>query len=190
MVNVSRYDVRDHECRVACSRRGRPDPRSAAAIRSLLWSEARRPLGRAYPGAFGIARSYEEAREALDLGGKLELADNVAHAEDLLVYRMLLRDQSAIADLIEGVLTPLKAARGGADPLLQTVEAYFVSGGVATAAARQLHLSVRAVTYRLSRVHELTGYDPTNPADWFTLQAAVLGARLLGWPHRALPRIS
>jgi len=147
-------------------------------------------IGRPYPGAFGIARSYEEAREALDLGGKLDLADNVAYAEDLLVYRMLLRDQAAIADLIEGVLTPLTTARGGAEPLLETLEAYFASGGVATHTARRLHLSVRAVTYRLSRVHELTGYDPTNPADWFTLHAAVLGARLLGWPHRPLPRIS
>ena len=145
-------------------------------------------VGRPYPGAFGIARSYEEAREALDLAGKLGLPDEVAHAEDLLVYRMLLRDQAAIADLVEGVLTPLTLARGGAEPLLTTVEAYFATGGVATHAARRLHLSVRAVTYRLARVHTLTGYDPTNPADWFTLHAAVLGARLLGWPQRQLPR--
>jgi len=144
-------------------------------------------IGRPYPGAFGIARSYEEAREALDLGGKLQLSDDVTYAEDLLVYRMLLRDQGAITDLIEGVLTPLMAARGGAEPLLETVHAYFASGGVATEAARRLHLSVRAVTYRLKRVHALTGYDPANPADWFTLHAAVLGARLLGWPHREVP---
>jgi sugar diacid utilization regulator len=161
------------------------------ALRAIPGGEPWRvAVGRPYPGAFGIARSYEEAREALDLGGKLELPDNVAYAEDLLVYRMLLRDQAAIADLIEGVLTPLTTARGGADPLLATVEAYFASGGVATHTARRLHLSVRAVTYRLNRVHALTGYDPTNPADWFTLHAAVLGARLLGWPHRELPRIS
>jgi sugar diacid utilization regulator len=162
-----------------------------AALRAIPAGEPWRvAIGRSYPGAFGIARSYEEAREALDLGGKLDLPDNIAHAEDLLVYRMLLRDQAAIADLIEGVLTPLKSARGGADPLLETIEAYFASGGVATHAAQRLHLSVRAVTYRLSRVRALTGYDPTNPADWFTLHAAVLGARLLGWPHRELPRIS
>jgi sugar diacid utilization regulator len=145
-------------------------------------------VGRPYPGAFGIARSYEEAREALDLAGKLGLPGEVAQAEDLLVYRMLLRDQAAIADLVEGVLTPLMLARGGADPLLATVEAYFATGGVATYTARRLNLSVRAVTYRLGRVRALTGYDPTNPADWFTLHAAVLGARLLGWPHRQLPR--
>lgn len=159
------------------------------ALRAIPGGEPWRvAIGRSYPGAFGIARSYEQAREALDLGAKLDLPDDIAHAEDLLVYRMLLRDQAAIADLIEGVLTPLTAARGGAGPLLETIEAYFATGGVATHTAQRLHLSVRAVTYRLSRVRTLTGYDPTNPADWFTLHAAVLGARLLGWPHRELPR--
>jgi sugar diacid utilization regulator len=160
------------------------------ALRAIPAGEPWRvAIGRSYPGAYGIARSYEEAREALALSEKLDLPDNVAHAEDLLVYRMLLRDQAAIADLIEGVLTPLTSARGGAGPLLETLAAYFASGGVATQTARRLHLSVRAVTYRLSRVRTLTGYDPTNPADWFTLHAAVLGARLLGWPDRELSRI-
>ena len=87
------------------------------ALRAIPGGEPWRvAVGRPYPGAFGIARSYEEAREALDLGGKLELPDNVAYAEDLLVYRMLLRDQAAIADLIEGVLTPLTTARAGPIP--------------------------------------------------------------------------
>ena len=52
--------------------------------------------------------------------------------------------------------------------------------------ARRLHLSVRAVTYRLDRVEALTGYDPTDPAQRFTIHAAVLGAKLLGWPQRGL----
>jgi DNA-binding PucR family transcriptional regulator len=38
------------------------------------------------------------------------------------------------------------------------------------------------VTYRLDRVKSLTGFNPLDPAHRFTLQVAVLGARLLGWP--------
>jgi DNA-binding PucR family transcriptional regulator len=45
-----------------------------------------------------------------------------------------------------------------------------------------MHLSVRAVTYRLSRLRELTGYDPGVPDQLYVLQTAALGARLLGWP--------
>jgi hypothetical protein len=46
-----------------------------------------------------------------------------------------------------------------------------------------MNLSVRAVTYRLARIKNLTGWDPTNPAHWLTLQTAAEGARLLGWPE-------
>jgi DNA-binding PucR family transcriptional regulator len=48
-------------------------------------------------------------------------------------------------------------------------------------------MSVRTVTYRLAKVRTLTGYDPADPTQLFTLHAAVLGARLLEWPARDLP---
>jgi PucR C-terminal helix-turn-helix domain/GGDEF-like domain len=144
-------------------------------------------VGRPYPGPSGVVRSYEEAAEALDIAERLGLPEPVASAADLLIYQVLLRDRTAIADLVRTVLMPLAAARGGAAPLLATLAAYFARGGVAAAAARDLHLSVRAVTYRLARVKELTGRDPGLPADALTLQVAVIGARLLDWPATPLP---
>ena len=143
-------------------------------------------VGRPYPGPSGVVRSYEEAVEALDVAQRLGLREPVASAADLLVYQVLLRDREAITDLVRTVLLPLDAARGGAEPLLATLEAYFSRGGVAAAAARDLHLSVRAVTYRLARVRDLTGRDPGRPADALTLQVAVIGARLLNWPATPL----
>jgi sugar diacid utilization regulator len=144
-------------------------------------------VGRPYPGPSGVVRSYEEAAEALDIAERLGLPEPVASAEDLLVYQVLLRDRTAVTDLVRTVLMPLRAARGGAAPLLATLAAYFAHGGVAAAAARELHLSVRAVTYRLARVRDLTGRDPGLPADALTLQVAVIGARLLDWPATPLP---
>jgi sugar diacid utilization regulator len=144
-------------------------------------------VGRAHPGLYGIARSYEEAREALTMAGRLHVDTAVINAHDLLVYRVLLRDQPAIVDLVHAVLSPLVQARGGAGPLLATLDAYFATGGVATESAKRLHVSVRTVTYRLDRVKALTGYNPTDPAHRFTLQAAVLGAKVLNWPQEQLP---
>ncbi len=144
-------------------------------------------VGRPYPGPSGVVRSYEEAAEALDVAERLGLPEPVASAADLLVYQVLLRDRTAITDLVRTVLMPLGTARGGAAPLLATLAAYFARGGVAAAAARDLHLSVRAVTYRLARVRDLTGRDPGLPADVLTLQVAVIGARLLDWPATPLP---
>jgi DNA-binding PucR family transcriptional regulator len=144
-------------------------------------------VGRPHPGAYGIARSYEEAREGLAMASRMNLDRPIVEMRDVLTYRVLARDQPALVDLVESVLTPLGQARGGAAPLVETLQAYFDSGCVATAAAARLHLSVRAVTYRLERVRILTGFDPLDPGHRFTLQAAALGAKLLGWPAGPLP---
>ena len=139
-------------------------------------------IGRPHTGAAGVRASYEDAREALDLGRRLGRDLAILDATELLVYRVLLRDEPAIRELISAVLSPLAEARGGASPLVETLLAYFSSGGNSAKTARSMHLSIRAVTYRLARVKELTGHDPDDPTQRFTLHAAVLGARLLGWP--------
>jgi sugar diacid utilization regulator len=144
-------------------------------------------VGRSYAGLYGIARSYEEAREALTMADRLHVESRVVSARDLLIYRVLLRDQPAIVDLVHAVLGPLVRARGGAEPLLATLEAYFATGGVATESAKRLHVAVRTVTYRLDRIRALSGYNPADPAHRFTLQAAVLGAKVLNWPDQPLP---
>jgi sugar diacid utilization regulator len=143
--------------------------------------------GRAFAGAYGVARSYEEALEALTFADRLGLDTDVVHARDLLVYRVLGRDQAAMVDLVRDVLAPLDRVRGGPEVLLETLRAYFAVGEVATVAARRLHVSVRTVTYRLARVAAVTGYSVARPDQRFSLQAAVLGARLLEWPARPLP---
>jgi sugar diacid utilization regulator len=143
--------------------------------------------GRPYPGAYGIARSYEEAREALLLARRLHLHDDVVQGRDLLVFRVLGRDQAALVDLVHTLLDPLTGSRGGAEPLLKTLETYFATGAVATETARRLHMSVRTVTYRLAKMKTLTGTDPADPAQRLALHMAVVGARLLNWPASDLP---
>jgi sugar diacid utilization regulator len=145
--------------------------------------------GRSFPGAYGVARSYEEAREALLLADRLHLDADVVDGRDLLVYRVLGRDQAAIVDLVRDVLEPLHHIRGGPEVLLTTLQEYFNSGEVATETAKRLHVSVRTVTYRLAKITNLTGYSPGEPHQRFALHAAVLGARLLDWPRFSLPPI-
>lgn len=144
-------------------------------------------VGRTRPGPAGVLAAYEEARDALTLAGLLHRDDPVIFAVDLLVYRVLLRDRAAIADLILTTLGALADTRGGASVLLTTLEVYLGAGGNTAEAARRLHLSVRAVTYRLARVRDATGLDPTDTDVRLTLHVAVLGARLLDWPATALP---
>lgn len=158
-----------------------------ALVRRRLAGRWRVAAGRAFPGAYGVARSYEEALDALAVADRLGLDADVVHSRDLLVHRVLGRDQAAIVDLVRDVLTPLDQVRGGAEVLLETLQAYFDAGEVATEAARGLHVSVRTVTYRLARVAQLTGHRVSRPDQRFALHAAVLGARLLDWPATPLP---
>lgn len=136
-------------------------------------------------GAAAVRASHDEARYALEIADRLGLGPMV-DARELAVYRVLLRDRPAVQDLIRGTLAPLLEARGGAVSLLETLDAYYQTGCVATEAATRLHLSVRAVTYRLARVTQLIGKDPTDPAHRFTVQTAVTAAKLLDWPETPL----
>ncbi|QUH06293.1 helix-turn-helix domain-containing protein [Saccharopolyspora erythraea] len=149
--------------------------------RALAHHEWRVGIGRAHPGPGGVLRSYEEARASVEFAARLAFRERVVRSTDFLVFQVLLRDRAAIEDLIATVLAPLQSARGGAGPLIETLAAYFDQGTI-QAAADELNLSVRAVSYRLDRVRTLSGYSATEPTQRFTLQAAVLGARLLSWP--------
>lgn len=166
-----------------------PDPLEAAVLaraeealdreKGLRW---RIGVSRPRTGATGVRAGFQEASRAVELAEALSWPEPVVHAQALLVYQVLARDAEAMRELIAATLVPLREARGGAEPLLETLRAYFAAGGVATAAARALHLSVRALTYRLERIARLTGNDPTDPEDRFVLQAATVGQQLLGWP--------
>jgi hypothetical protein len=181
---------------LVCVAPSAPDDTLGEFVRQLeavLGAEAdwRVGLGRPRPGPAGVVRSFEEARSALQLAARLGIDRRVVKATDLLVFPVLLRDSAAITELVTTVLGPLQKARGGPQPLFETLAAYFACGGVATETARTIHIGVRTVRYRLERVRELTGYSADHALERYTLETAVLGARLLGWPeqvHRAAER--
>jgi hypothetical protein len=45
---------------------------------------------------------------------------------------------------------------------------------------------VRALAYRLERIHKVTGASPADSAHRCGLQTAVIGARLVDWSAREL----
>jgi sugar diacid utilization regulator len=167
-----------------------PDAHSAAEEFVSQVAEALGPdgcwhagIGRPQRGPGGAVCSFEQARQALDVSRRLQLPGRVHSASELLVYQVLIRDSAALADLVHVVLEPLRAARSGPGALMDTLSVYFAVGQVASTAARELQIGVRTVTYRLDRIRALTGYSVHDPRQCFTLQVAVLGARLLGWPQ-------
>ncbi len=156
-----------------------PGTRVAHAVDDVGRGPWRVGEGRVEPGPAGVVRSYRQAREALELAGRLGRGEPVASYDGLLVYHLLLGDPNELRTLVDRTLGGLEGSRGGAEPLVETLEAYFAEGGNVTATARRLHLSARAVSHRLQAITRRTGRRPQDPEDRFLLEVAVRASRLL-----------
>jgi DNA-binding PucR family transcriptional regulator len=90
-------------------------------------------------------------------------------ARELLPERALMGDSSAIAALHTDVMRPLADA---GPTLTETLDAYLDCGGAIEACARKLFVHPNTVRYRLRRIADFTGRDPTQPRDAYVLRVA------------------
>lgn len=97
-------------------------------------------------------------------------------SHDLLPERALAGDGHARRALARELYDPLVAAGGG---LLETLVTFIDSGSSVEAAARALFVHANTVRYRLRRIHEVSGYSPTDPRDIYCLRLALTLGRLL-----------
>ncbi|MBB4916330.1 PucR family transcriptional regulator [Streptosporangium saharense] len=100
-------------------------------------------------------------------------APRPVHAEDLLAERAIDGDTDARSQLIENVYVPLAGT-----PLLDTLATYLEQGTSLEATARLLFVHPNTVRYRLRKITELTGYQPTEGRSAFTLQVGLILGRL------------
>ncbi len=104
-------------------------------------------------------------------------APRPVNADDLLPERALGGDEQAITHLVTEIHEPLDAA--GA-VVLDTLQTYLDRGSSLEATARALFVHANTVRYRLRRAHEVTGLDPGDPRDAYTLRVALTTGRLRG----------
>jgi DNA-binding PucR family transcriptional regulator len=90
-------------------------------------------------------------------------------ARELLPERALMGDASAIAALHTDVMRPLADA---GPTLTETLDAYLDCGGAIESCARKLFVHPNTVRYRLRRIADFTGRDPTLPRDAYVLRVA------------------
>ena len=79
------------------------------------------------------------------------------------------------AFLGSGWINASEHAGGG---LLDTLVTFLDQGLQVEAAARALFVHANTVRYRLKRIHEVTGYSPTDPRDGYALRLALTLGRL------------
>lgn len=119
-----------------------------------------------------VPAAAADAKVLAELGRCLAKGDVVCRRSALLFeYTVAV---SAARQSLTTILDPLAD-----QPMLSTtLDAFVESGFNQLATGRALDIHRNTVTYRLSRVHELTGLDPQRPADAITLSAARIARRL------------
>lgn len=130
------------------------------------------------PTAPMLTAAYHSANEAISGMNAVvgwSGAPRPVAARELLPERALQGDASAIAALHTDVMRPLADA---GPALTETLDAYLDSGGAIEACARQLFVHPNTVRYRLKRIADFTGRDPTTPRDAYVLRVATTVGRL------------
>ena len=129
------------------------------------------------PAVRDISQVSNSAKAALSAFSVLRATSNderLVHADDLLAERALAGDQLAKATLVNKIYSPLKQ---NSVELKDTLVAYLECGRSLEATAKQLFVHPNTVRYRLKRLTEVIGWDPTGAREGFVLQVAmVLGA--------------
>ncbi|MFC7961918.1 PucR family transcriptional regulator [Rhodococcoides kroppenstedtii] len=153
------------------------DPASAAFLNDLMANFSTDPVVIG-PTTRTLGAAHSSAVEAF-AGMQAVVgwrgAPRPVHAGELLPERALLGDPAAVGTLNDAIVTPLAAAGGG---LSDTLDAYLDCGGAVETCARSLFVHPNTVRYRLKRIADVTGRDPTNARDAYVLRVAATVGRL------------
>ena len=164
-----------HGDRVVLVLGGHGDLRAAATSLVPLLGDGPVVLGPVVPTVLQASQSARSALAGLAAARGWPDAPRPAQAGELLPERALSGDPEAIQILREQVYRPLAAASG---PLVGTLAAYLESGRSLEAAARALFVHPNTVRYRLRRIAQVSGWDPSDAREGFVLQIALVLGRL------------
>ncbi len=126
-------------------------------------------IGPTAPTLTAACHSASEAISGINAVAGWRGAPRPVLARELLPERALMGDASAVAALHADVMRPLADA---VPTLTETLNAYLDCGGAIEACARKLFVHPNTVRYRLRRITDFTGRDPTQPRDAYVLRVA------------------
>ncbi|MCS7251178.1 MAG: helix-turn-helix domain-containing protein [Thermoflexus sp.] len=133
-------------------------------------------VGGVYAGPSGLARSFREAVQSLQMVEALLGGERTLSYQRLDIYRLLypMRESEVLAEFYEQVLGSLERYdREHRAELIPTLEAFFACDGNLQRTAERLFLHRNSLAYRLRRIQEITGMDLRRWEDCFRLQMAL-----------------
>ncbi|HEY1011867.1 MAG TPA: helix-turn-helix domain-containing protein [Herpetosiphonaceae bacterium] len=134
-------------------------------------------VGRCYPGALGMSRSFFEARSVIELGRRLGREGAIDTLDRLGIAAFVgVADERIKADVAERWLAPLRA-----DPeLYKTVSVFFAENCCPSTTSQRLAIHRNTLSYRLDKIADLTGLNPRNFDEAVQLRLALYTCDLYG----------
>ncbi|MGH8792841.1 MAG: PucR family transcriptional regulator [Stackebrandtia sp.] len=163
---------------VACERsRTLEAAQTATRLAATLYRAVGRRLVSTYAVAAtvnAIPEAYQEAVQALAVAAVMPDSRVEPYRVEELLVELAVAHQPKLRDRLGQLPAPLSA---GAElrPTLEALYAHQLDRG---ATARSPHIHRRTLTYRLQRVRELTGIDPTKPHGIQLLRVALTASRM------------
>ncbi len=154
---------------------GAVDPLAATGKLLAGFGDGPVVVGPAVPSLDAATDSTRAALAGFRAAPAWPAAPRPVAAMDLLPERALAGDVEARRSLRQDGYASLVRAGG---ELLETLDAFFASGGVLESAARALFVHPNTVRYRLRRITDVTGFSPLSPRDAFALRMALTIGRL------------
>ena len=128
-------------------------------------------LGHEVPSLVDASKSAKAALAGFAVAKSWRNCPRPVHADDLLPERAFAGDSLARATLVNRIYRPLHAH---SNELLTTLWSYLDNGRSLEATARELFVHPNTVRYRLKRVSEVIGWDPTGAREALIVQAALI----------------
>ncbi|WP_181699712.1 CdaR family transcriptional regulator [Nocardia sp. GTS18] len=117
----------------------------------------------------GIPDAADQAHELLDMVQRLDVTSGLYRFDELALEYQLTRPGPG-REFLGSLLDPL-------DPfpeLLETLQRHIANNLNRQRTARLLHVHTNTVDYRLKRIGQLTGFDPTQPVGLWYMRSALV----------------
>jgi DNA-binding PucR family transcriptional regulator len=123
--------------------------------------------------------AYEQARDAARLGGPYSkiMSEGLLYRYHDVAYLHMLEITGKMTNLLSlchpSILRLASQDEAHGSEYLETLFCYLQVAGSTTRAAKLLSLHKNTMLYRLGRIREIVGLDPSNGEDVFVMQASL-----------------
>ncbi|HAQ08413.1 MAG TPA: hypothetical protein DCR24_13180, partial [Bacillus bacterium] len=144
------------------------------SMKASLHQNIKIGVGDYHPGIEGLAKSYEQASNALKTGMKLNSAGELYTIDDYYLPVFLLKAYDA--GMTEGLQPHFEALlqKDAKRELSETLKTIIETNGDMNGASQKLFIHRNTLRYRLDKITEITGKDPRKMTDLLHLYLSYL----------------